>query len=743
MTQKDGIGMRKSIELDRWDFRFASDKEQDRKRVLIPHTWNALDGQAGGGYRRTCGIYRTVFERPAEKSVFIRFEGANTRTAVTLNGQRIGEHTGGYSAFQFDLTKALVPGTNELTVEVSNEKAPDIYPASADYTFFGGLYRKVSLLCFDGPHFSLAQHGSLGVFVTPSSDGQVHVRACTDGGSVIHARVHAPDGSLAAEDDVPVRGEQTDFYLIVKEPKLWEGIAAPRLYRLEIALDDTDALDIRFGFRTAAADAERGFLLNGAPYPLHGVSRHQDRENMGWAIGPKEHREDLDIIREIGANTVRLPHYQQDEYVLDLCDERGLIVWAETPMNSEYLPGKEADQLIEQQLIEMICQQYNHPSICFWSIANEISIGGVSEALYKELRVLNGIAKEMDPSRITVMANMGSVAPKSPLWQTTDAVSVNQYLGWYDGEYTDYGPFLDRLHAALPDRPLALSEYGAEAVLKWHSDSPRRMDYTEEYQALVHESAWDAISGRPWLLGSWVWNMFDFAAGHRDEGGVKGRNNKGLVTYDRKVRKDAFWFYKACWSSEPFVYITGKRFTRRAGETADIKVYSNLPRVTLSNGHDEWTSEGGHVFLFPAVPLNENETFITARAGECTDSLTLTRLDKPDPSYVLPQPKVELDSRVRQWFADLQKPEEEIAHREGYYSMDHLMDDIVRSPEAMEAVEQYWAGPLELAAPEYAARLRKGGSMPPSQIWRYIQNRLPEAAYSLLDAALSKVKCAD
>ena len=733
--------MRKTIDLTQWDFRFAEDESQEWESVSVPHTWNALDGQAGGGYRRTCGVYRTWFQRPEAQCVYVRFEGANTKAAVTLNGQRIGQHRGGYSAFQFDLTDALTPGLNELTVEVSNEPDPVVYPAFADYTFFGGMYRKASLLCFDGPHFSLDQHGSLGVFVTPSPDGQVRVRAYTRGGRVIRARIASPDGSPAAKAEVPVQGGQTEWVMSVDAPQLWAGVSAPVLYGLKIALDDTDALDLRFGFRSMAADAERGFLLNGAPLPLHGVSRHQDWENMGWAIGPKEHREDIDLIREIGATTVRLPHYQQDEYVLDLCDERGLVVWAETPMNSEYLPGEEADRLIEQQLIEMICQQYNHPSICFWSIANEISIGGVSDALVNELRRLNGIAKEMDPARLTVLANIGSVAPKSPLWSITDFVSVNQYLGWYDGSREDYGPFLDRLHAALPGRPLAISEYGAEAVLQWHSADPQCMDYTEEYQALVHESAWAAIAARPWLVGSWVWNMFDFAANHRNEGGVKGRNNKGLVTYDRKTRKDAFWFYKACWSSEPFVYITGKRFTRRPGCCADVKVYSNQTRVTLSNGQTTWTLEGEHVFLFSGIWLAEGHTTLIARAGDCTDTLTLTRVDAPDPAYVMPRPTVELDSRVRQWFADLQQPSEEIVHREGYYSMNNIMDDIVRSPEAMDAVEQYWAGPLDLSDPEQAMRLRKGGSLPPAMIWRYVKNKLPEAAYGMLDAALSKVKC--
>ena len=734
--------MRKTIELTRWDFRF-DETEEKWESVCVPHTWNALDGQAGGGYRRARGIYRTRFERPEAASVYIRFEGANTRAEVTVNGRPAGGHIGGYAAFQFDLTECLVPGMNELTVAVSNEPDPDVYPATADYTFFGGLYRRVSLLCFDGPHFSLSRHGSLGVFVTPAPDGRVRVRAYTDGGSVLRARVTDPDGAETARAEAPVREEYTDMVLRVDGPRLWAGVAAPCLYRLALALDGSDELTVRFGFRTVAADAGRGFLLNGVPYPLRGVSRHQDRENRGWAIGPAEHREDIAIIREMGANSVRLPHYQQDDYVLDLCDEQGLAVWAETPMNSEYLPGERADRLIEQQLIEMICQQYNHPSICFWSLANEISIGGVSDALYDELRRLNSIAAELDPSRLTVLANMGSVAPRSPLWAITDMVSVNQYLGWYDGSREDYGPFLDRLHALLPGRPLALSEYGAEAVLSWHSDQPRCMDYTEEYQALVHESAWAAIAQRPWLAGSWVWNMFDFAASHRDEGGVKGRNNKGLVTYDRRVRKDAFWFYKACWSDEPFVYITGKRFTRRTGETAEIKVYSNQPRVTLSDGHTDWTQEGEHVFVFPDVPFTDGTLTLTARAGDCEDTLTLTQVETPDPSYVLPQPKAELDSRVRQWFADLQKPKEEIVRREGYYTMDHLMDDIVRSPKAMAAVEQYWAGPLELSSPESAARLRKGGSMPPSAIWRYISKMLPETAYDLLDAALSRVKCED
>lgn len=732
--------MRKKLTLTQWQFSL-NPGGNDWEAVTVPHTWNAQDGQQGGPYLRTSAVYRTSFERPREKQVYVRFDGVNSRAVVSCNGRVVGEHRGGYAAFQMELTDDLTAGENTLEVMVSNEKDDVTYPAMADYTFFGGIYRGVSLLCFDGPHFSLDHFGSLGVFVTPGMEGDVHVRAYTEGGRAISAVVTAPDGGRAAEARAACGDSLTELTLHVDRPQAWAGRRAPRLYTLHIALDEDDELDIPFGFRTVRVDANRGFLLNGERYPLHGVSRHQDRENMGWAIGEKEHREDIDLICEVGANTVRFPHYQQAEYVLDLCDRRGLVVWAEAPLNSEYLPNDQADELIERQLMEMICQQYNHPSICFWSLANEISIGGVSERLLALLNRLNDTVKRVDPSRVTVMANIGATDPQSPLWRITDAVSVNTYLGWYEGNREDYGPFLSRLHDALPDRPLGLSEYGAEAVIKWHSDHPACMDYTEEYQALTHESAWNAIAQSEWLLGSWVWNMFDFAASHRREGGAPGRNNKGLVTYDRKTKKDAFWFYKACWSDGPFVYITGKRFTRRTGSAVDVKVYSNQREVTLSNGEDEWTQTGEHVFLFRAVPFTGARMTLTARARDCRDALVLTQISEPDPAYVLPQTKIELDSRVRQWFDGLQEPEEQIVHRDGYFTMQHMMDDIVKSEEAMEAVEKYWALPLELSAPEQASRLRKGGSMPPSQIWRYVKDFLPESAYHLLDAALAQVRC--
>lgn len=733
--------MRKKIQLNQWQFLQLNRKPPCWMSVQIPHTWNAYDGQDGGAdYQRITCVYKTTFERPQAKKVYICFDGVNHLARVCCNGKDLGLHRGGYAAFNFELTKALQDGENELMVYVSNEPDGMTYPFMADYTFFGGIYRQVYLLAFDNAHFSMDEAGSCGVFVTPTIDGKVHVEAYTVGGAMLHASVSDPQKATVASATAPVQGELTVLDLQVDSPRLWEGKKSPVLYELHLALDDADKLVIPIGFRSVSTSAEEGFLLNGKPYQLHGVAKHQDREDMGWAIGDREQREDMDIICEMGANSVRLSHYQHASYVYDLCDERGMVAWAEIPLISEYMDTKEADENILHQLEELICQLYNHPSVCLWCIANEINIGGVNDHLIALLKCLEGRVKVLDVSRPTVMANIGATEVQSPLWQITDAVTVNKYLGWYEGDKEEFGPLLDRLHAALPGRPLGLSEYGADAVLMWHSDAPRCMDYTEEYQALLHECAWDALSQRSWLLGVWLWNMFDFAADHREEGGTRGRNHKGLVTFDRKIRKDAFWYYKACWSDEPFVYITGKRFTRRAGESLDVKVYSNQPEVTLKSGEQEWTLQGQHVFIFKDVPLTGDGITLCAVAGACTDTLDIEHIAQPDPSYVLPQPKVEIDARVRQWFADIQQPPKVIERVEGCFTMNDLMDDIVKCPEAMDAVETYWATPLDISGPGLAERLRKGGSMPPAHIWRFVKNKLPEAAYALLDAALAKVQ---
>ena len=702
--------MRKILELkDGWEI--AQHCGGAFSPVSIPHTWNALDGQDGGGdYDRSEHVYRLHFARPEAEQVFIRFEGVNHTAAVHCNGRYVGTHRGGYSAFTMELTEALRDGVNRLAVHVSNGADAPIYPQTADFTFFGGIYRPVSLICVGRTHFDMGFYGGDGVFLTPAADGTVRFTARTCGGKQLHAAITDPQGRLAVEGDFSLPAG--DMCLRVDAPLLWDGVEAPNLYRLSLTLDDgCDYIELPFGFRSFAADPEQGFLLNGRPYPLHGVARHQDRENMGNALTDREHAEDIALIREIGANTVRLAHYQQAQYVYDLCDRYGLVVWAEIPFISQFDSRPEALRNAVDQLWELIIQSHHHPCICFWGIANEINIAGESPELYAQLEQLNTLAHQLDPSRLTAMANLGKTPVSSPLWRSSDIAGCNLYLGWYDGTYDDFGEYLDSMHAQLPDRPLAYTEYGGEAVPSWHSDAPKCLDYTEEYQALLHERAYSAMEQRPWLLATWLWTMFDFAADHREEGGCKGRNNKGLVTFDRKVKKDAFYFYKACWSKEPFVYITGHRYTRRASGCITVKVYSNLPSVTLTAGGYAKTQEGNRIFLFENVPLGAGETVLTATAKGAADSLTLERIAAPDPVYVLPQPEKQLNANVRQWFADFQPVPHVLTVKEGFYSVEDSMDTLLQSPAAWACVEKYWAAPLELSTPQQAARMRKGGAL--------------------------------
>ncbi|MEG0110599.1 MAG: glycoside hydrolase family 2 TIM barrel-domain containing protein, partial [Oscillospiraceae bacterium] len=360
-----------------------------------------------------------------------------------------------------------------------------------------------------------------------------------------------------------------------------------------------DEIITAFGVREYSVDAETGFILNGKPYPLHGVSRHQDRIDMGWALTRKEHAEDAAIIKEVGANTIRLAHYQHAEEFYSICDETGFVLWAEIPFISMFIADPRARENTLSQMTELVMQKYNHPSICFWGISNEISMGGETPELLDNLKAVNAICKKLDPSRLTTMAHLTMVENESPMHSLTDVLSYNHYFGWYIGDVSENGPALDAFHKMHPTRPVGVSEYGAEANLALHSAHPHVHDYSEEYQAYYHENMLKTFAERPYLWSTHVWNMFDFAADARDEGGCKGRNNKGLVTYDRKTRKDSFYIYKAYWTKEPFVHITGRRFIDRISGKTDIKVYSNCPSVSLSvNGAEPITLEGDKVFIF-------------------------------------------------------------------------------------------------------------------------------------------------
>lgn len=739
-----------SEELSTWDV------------VQLPHTWNAYDGQDGGNdYYQGVAWYHKMFTVEENwKKVFIRFGAVNKMAEVWCNGNYVGEHRGGFSAFTFELTSFLQAGENEILVKVNNSNELPIYPRQADFTFFGGIYRDVELIGFEKEvHFDVATYGTDALFVTPQVDGSIQVTTYAIGGRMACAKIFDKEGNCIAEAENVLCGtaysisEKLECKLSIPTPHLWDGTKDSYLYRLQVSLydenasEEADSIATQFGFRNYKVTAEEGFFLNGVSYPLHGVCRHQDRENLGWAITEKEHLEDMALIREIGANTIRLAHYQQAPFFYDLCDRNGMVVWAEIPLISVYDNEREADENLVQQMQELILQNYNHPSICFWGIANEVGIGGESEHLYEILKELNRITKELDPTRLTVIANVGMTKTDSPLFHITDVASYNEYMGWYEGKKEDHGPFCDERHNQIPNVPLAISEYGAESVISWHSDEPKVKDYTEEYQALVHEAAQRDFEKRPFIWATWLWNMFDFAADARDEGGCKGRNNKGLITYDRSLKKQAFYFYKACWSSEPFVYLCGKRFTKRAKDVVDIKVYSNQKAVILwVNGVRQERLLGNTIFEFKQVPLKGkfNEVIVRTEDG-CMDTLIIEKVEFELEEYVLKEEK-NVSEDVAQWFASIHAKNKtnelirELIVNEGYLSVFDPLEEVYRYPEGVTALQELVEKPLSIMNPDATSGMDQIGAFSFANIWHHIQKQLPDDLIYVLNERLNKIK---
>lgn len=696
--------------------RFAKQGEEFTA-VTLPHTWNAQDGQDGGAdYWRGKGVYEIDLPAPTPgMQQYIEFAGANHVAEVVCNGNPVGVHKGGFSTFRFELTDFLQPSGNVLTVTVDND-SPAIYPQKADFTFFGGLYRPVSLVEVPAAHIALDKDGTQGVFVTPHTDDKTRLDVFTSDatGCEVHILLRSQEGGIVANTSLPAQ-PQTTAELVVEHPHLWNGCGDPYLYTAEISLEKDgeilDSVTATYGYRSFAVDAETGFALNGAAYPLHGVSRHQDRADMGWAITDAAHKQDAELICEMGANAVRLAHYQHAQTFYDLCDQKGLVVWAEIPFISQFMPEAVSCENAEQQLRELIAQSYNHPAICFWGISNEITMTGESDALYAELCRLNTLAKQLDPSRLTTMAHLNTVPANHPHTTITDVQGFNVYKGWYIGEIADNGPYLDEMHAAQPTRPLALSEYGADADIRWHSAKPRNHDYTEEYQALYHEGLLKAFSTRPYLWGTFVWNMFDFAADARSEGGVKGRNCKGLVTYDRAEKKDAFYIYQAYWTTAPMVHICGKRFADRAPGERTVKVYTNCAEVTLTvNGAVIGTQAAqDHVCVFENVPMHSGENVIEVTADTAKDSAVFNAVEQHNTAYDLPPE----EGLAGNWFDEATGETMTMEFPDGYLSIHSTIDDLLTHPEAdpIIAEMQTMMGrplPAGMSEAEIVARAKAG-----------------------------------
>lgn len=610
--------------------------------VDLPHTWNARDGQDGGNdyWRGTC-IYRTHFAAPqfntASHQVWIQFDGVNASAHVVLNGSPVCNHDGGYSTFRANITE-LLRDENELTVEVDNSKNDHVYPQKADFTFYGGIYRDVSLMVVSKNHFTLDYFGGPGIRITPTvqgTDASVQVTTWHDGEGEVSIEL------LDAAGNTVATGKGPDITLTIFNAHLWNGVKDPYLYsckaRLVVNGTVEDETTTRFGVRSFKVDPKKGFFLNGKSYPLHGVSRHQDRKGLGNAITREMHDEDMALIKEIGANTIRLAHYQHDQYFYDLCDEVGMVVWAEIPYISEHMPNGRENTI--SQMKELIIQNYNHPCIVCWGVSNEITISTKDKKnMLDNHRQLNDLCHEMDKTRLTTLACYAMCGPFNRSAHITDMVSWNLYLGWYVPGFILNDLWMGFFHLCFPNRPFGYSEYGAEGMPNLHSTHPHRGDHTEEYQAKYHEYMLRCFKRHPWMWATHVWNMFDFAADARDQGGEPGMNHKGLVTFDRKTKKDSFYLYKAWWSDEAFVHICSKRFVERTGSTATVKVYSNQSTVALYvNGNKVGEQTGEHVFTFK-VPLN-GELHIQAVAGDRTDESVIRHVDTPNPEYKLHKTK--------------------------------------------------------------------------------------------------------
>ena len=671
--------MRKTLPIhDNWLFSKLSPGDA-AETVTLPHTWNAVDGQDGGNdyYRGTCYYTRqlTKPETNPGDEVWLEFLGAAHTCEVFLNGVKLAHHEGGYSTFRVKLEG--LKEENTLVVSVDNSDNDRVYPQKADFTFYGGLYRGVNLIVVPASHFELDYCGTPGIKVTPVVNLEEKNAVVT----VETWQTKAESVTMEAAGQavtVPSVAGYAKAEFTIENVHLWNGIDDPHLYTATATLPSGDSVSTRFGCRKFEIDPQKGFILNGRSYPLRGGSRHQDCKGVGNALTIEHHKQDMEIIREMGCNTLRLAHYQHAQEFYDLCDEYGMVVWAEIPYITMHMKNGRANTL--SQMEELVVQNYNHPSIAVWGLSNEITAASaVNEELLENHRALNDLCHKLDSTRPTTMANVFMLEIESPILEIPDVNSYNLYFGWYLGELEQNDEFFDEYHAKYPDRCIGFSEYGADANPQYQSPNPEKGDYSESYQAVYHEHMLDMIEARPWLWATHIWNLFDFAADGRDEGGKHGENQKGLVTFDRQTKKDAFYLYKAHWNKkEPFVHIAGGRYVDRPEPVTEIKVYSNQTEVTLSvDGKPFETQTGKYVFRFQ-VPIS-GEHSIHASSGDCHSVILVRKVSEPNPEY-----RMVASAPVINWFdADEIDPE--------YYSVADKLADIRANPEAGAVIDAMMA----------------------------------------------------
>lgn len=729
-----------------WNEEFLFEKMGRVEKVTLPHTWNAIDGQGSADYFRGCCTYTKQFERPdyeEGEEVYLEFRGVNSSAKVVVNGTELAVHDGGYSTFRVNMTNVL-KDWNEIKIFVDNAPNNRVYPQKADFTFYGGIYRDVHMLIVQKEHFDLDYFGGNGFSITPEIHGK-------DATVIFEAFYQGEPEKLT----VSVEGvgetellpdENRKGYakgrIEIPDVHLWNGRKDPYLYHATAVLYKdgkcADRIENDFGCRTYFFDAEKGFFLNGESYPLRGVSRHQDRLGVGNALTKEMHEEDMELILSMGANSIRLAHYQHDQYFYDLCDRKGILVWAEIPYITVHMEEGKENSI--SQMKELITQNYNHASIICWAISNEISLKGITEDLLENHKILNNLIHEMDPHRVSAMANLFLLETNSPLVRLPDIRGYNLYYGWYVGEMEDNDTFFDQFHKEHPDVAIGLTEYGADAVISLQSPKPVKGDYTESYQALYHEHMLEMIAKRPYLWGTYVWNMFEFAAAGRDEAGDAGKNHKGLITFDRKQKKDAFYIYKAWWSEEPFVHLCGRRYADRIESDTEIKVYSNQKQIALYVDDiliEE--KEGEHVFTFQ-IPIKDRHNIKAVAkkedSNEIFDEMQIRKVSEPNPAYFMDATK------VRNWFDE---PKEE-AEETGFLSLNSTMAEIQAVPEGavllekmMKQMQNSVAGGMGEGVEIPKEMMKMVARQPLKKLLTQAGMEMESEAVKMLSAALSKI----
>ncbi len=668
-----------------WEFTKTDHTDNNSKwqQVTIPHTWNNIDGQDGGNdyYRGLCAYKREIDinQEMLSGDLYLEFNGVNSSAEVFVNRKLVIKHDGGYSIFRANIKDAVKVGVNELVVTVDNGINDYVYPQKADFTFYGGIYRNVNIIEVPKSHFALNYFGGKGIKVTPvieNEDARVKLEVYTENtenGSNVKFTLSNGQEAMAVIKDNYAQAE-----IVIKNVHLWNGVKDPYLYEAVASLDSEDVVKTKFGCRYFEIDKDRGFILNGEQYRLCGAARHQDRQGVGNALTNEMQDEDMSIMKEMGLNTIRLAHYQHDQYFYDLCDKEGMVVWAEIPYITEHLENGCENSI--SQLKELIVQNYNHPSIVTWGLSNEITATtGSNQGIIDNHKNLNEIAHKLDNTRPTVMANVFMLEITDELVTLPDLTSYNLYYGWYVGEAEDNDEWFDNFRKQHPDIPVGLSEFGADANPQFQAADCNKGDWTESYQAKYHEHMLKMWEDRPYIWALHAWNMFDFGADGRDEGGKPGQNQKGLVTFDRKIKKDAYYIYKAYLSDQPFVHITGKRYIKRHEPITEIKVYSNQPEVSLYvDGNKVQTLTGDKVFKFE-VEISGKHSII-AKSGDLQHQIDIEKVSEQAVDYM------KAPEQVVNWF-----DRGDMNIIDGYFSIKDSVGEIKKHPEAktlLEKVEQ-------------------------------------------------------